>query len=86
MYQNLDPKKALQKDGIKTNILKKNEEFFAKHTCKDINDSTHFSKFPTEEKEEDIRPTHKYSRSYLKNIKDLLAFSLTSSDQIAAYF
>ena len=36
--QNLDPKKATQKDDIKTNLLKKNVDLFAKYTCDDISD------------------------------------------------
>ena len=38
-FQSLDPKKPAQKDDIKTNILKKNIDFFAKYTCDNINDS-----------------------------------------------
>ena len=38
-FQSLDPKKAAQKDDIKTNLLKKNVDFFAKYTCHDIKDS-----------------------------------------------
>ena len=38
-FQSLDSKKAAQKDDIKTNLLKKNVDIFAKHTCDDINDS-----------------------------------------------
>ena len=38
-FQSLDPKKATQKDNIKTNLLKKNADFFAKYTCDDIIDS-----------------------------------------------
>ena len=36
-FRSLDPKKVAQNDGIKTNLLKKNN-FFAKYTCDDIND------------------------------------------------
>ena len=45
-FQSLDPKKAAQKDDIRTNLLKKNVDFFAKYTCDDINDSICSSKFP----------------------------------------
>ena len=38
-FQSLDPKNAAQKDDIKTNLLKKNVDFFAKYTCDDINNS-----------------------------------------------
>ena len=31
-FQGLDPKKAAQKDDVKTNLLKKNADFFAKYT------------------------------------------------------
>ena len=41
-------RKSAQKDDIKTNILKKNADFFARYTCDDINDSIQFSKFPNE--------------------------------------
>ena len=44
-FQSLDPKKAAQKDDIKTNLLKKNVDFFTKYTCGDINDSIPSSKF-----------------------------------------
>ena len=54
-FQSLDP----QKDDIKTNLLKKNVDFFAKYTCDDINDSIRSSKFPNELKQADIVPAHK---------------------------
>ena len=47
-FQRLDPKKAEQKDDIKTNLLKENVDFFAKYTCDDIYDSIRSSKFPNE--------------------------------------
>ena len=53
-FQRLDPKKAAQKDDIKTNILKKNVDLFAKYTCDDINDSIRSSKFSNELKQADI--------------------------------
>ena len=68
-FQSLDPKKATQKDDIKTNLLKKNVEFFAKYTCDDINDSIRYSKFPNKLKQADIVPAHK--RSFLSKIIDL---------------
>ena len=39
-FQSLDHKKATQKNDIKTNLLNKNVDFFAKYTCDDINDSS----------------------------------------------
>ena len=42
--QSLDPKKATQKDNIKTNLLRNKADFFAKYTCDDINDSVSFSR------------------------------------------
>ena len=45
-FRSLDPKKAAQNDDIKTNLLKKND-FFAKYTCGDINDSIRSSNVPT---------------------------------------
>ena len=53
-FQSLDPKKTAQKDDIKTNILKKNIDFFAKYKCDDINDSFRSLKFPNELKQADI--------------------------------
>ena len=44
----LTRKKSAQKDDIKTNILKRNADFFAKYTCDDINDSIRISNFPSE--------------------------------------
>ena len=38
-FQSLDVKKTAQKDVIKTSLLKKNADFFAKYTCDGINDS-----------------------------------------------
>ena len=45
-FQSLDPKKPAQKDDIKTNLLKKNVDFFAKYTCDDLNDFV-LPNFPT---------------------------------------
>ena len=73
-FQSLDPKKAALKDDIKTNLLKKNIDFFAKYTCDDINVSIRSSKFPNELKQADIVPAHK-SQSFLRKIIDLLVFS-----------
>ena len=53
-FQSLDPKNTVQKNDIKTNLLKKNADFFAKHTCDDINYSIRFSKFLNELKQVDI--------------------------------
>ena len=57
-FQTLEPKKAAQKNDIKTNQLKKNKDFFAKYTCDDINNSIRSSKFPNEVKQADIVPAH----------------------------
>ena len=59
LFQSLDAKKAAQKDDIKTKLLKKNVDFFAKYTRDDINDSIRSSKFPNELKQVDIIPAHK---------------------------
>ena len=72
-FLSLDPKKAAQKDDIKTNLLKKNIDFFAKYTCDDISDSIRSSKFPNELKQADIVPAHKTSQR--RKIIDLLVFS-----------
>ena len=61
--QDLGPKKASEKDGIETNLLRKNAEFFAKYTCNDINDSICFSEFPNELKKLYIMPTHKKAKA-----------------------
>ena len=74
-FQSLDRKKAAQKDDIKTNLLKKNIDYFAKYTCDDINDSLRSSKFPNELKQPDIVPAHKKSQSFLRKTIDLLVFS-----------
>ena len=78
-FQGLDSKKAAQKDNIKTNLLKKNADFFAKCTCDDINDSIRSSKFPNELKQADIvLPAHKKRQSTLRKIIDLLVSSQMS--------
>ena len=77
-FQGLDSKKAAQKDNIKTNLLKKNADFFAKCTCDDINDSIRSSKFPNELKQADIVPAHKKRQSTLRKIIDLLVSSQMS--------
>ena len=63
-FQSLDPKKAAQKDDIKTNLLKKNIDFFAKYKCDDINDSIRSSKFPNELKQADIVPHIKKVKAF----------------------
>ena len=57
-FLSLNPKKAAQKDDIKTKLLKKNVDFFAKYTCDGINDSIRYSKFPNELKQPDIVPAY----------------------------
>ena len=70
-FQRLDPKKAAQKDDVKTNLLKKNVDFFAKYTYDNINDSIRSSKFPNELKQVDIVQAHKKSQSFLRKIINL---------------
>ena len=70
-FQSLDLKKAALKDDIKTNLLKKNVDFFAKYTCDDINNSIRSSKFSNELKQAEIVPAHKKSQSFLRKIIDL---------------
>ena len=55
---------------MKTNLLKKNVDLFAKCTCDDINDLIRSSKFLNELKQADIVPAHK-SQSFLRKIIDL---------------
>ena len=61
-------------DDIKTNLLKKDADFFAKYICDDINDSIRFSKFPNKLKQVDIVPAHKKVKSFLRKIIDLSVF------------
>ena len=81
-FQSLDPKKAAQKDDIKTNLLKKNIDFFAKYTCDDINDIKRTS-YPHIKKsklsKENYRPI-----SILPNVSKIYERCLY--DQIATYF
>ena len=72
-FQSLDPKKTTQKDYTKTNLLKKNADFFTKYTCDNINDPIYFSKFPNELNQADIMPAHKKILSFLKKIIDLFS-------------
>ena len=62
-FQSLDPKKAAQKDDIKTNLLKKNVDFFAKYTCDDINNSIRSSKLPSKLKQADV-PAQKKVKAF----------------------
>ena len=64
-------KKTTQKDDIKTNMLKKNVDFFAKYTRDDINDLICSLKFPNKLNQADIIPAHKKSQSFLRKIIDL---------------
>ena len=64
-------KKATRKDDIKTSLLTKNADFFAKFTFDDINDSIRFSKFSNKLKQADIVPPHKTSQSFLNKVIDL---------------
>ena len=70
-FQSLDPRKVTQKDDIKTNLLKKNVDVFAKYACDDINESIRSSKFPNELKQADIVLAHEKSQRFLRKIIDL---------------
>ena len=93
-FQSLDPKKAAQNDDIKTNLLKKNVDFFVKHARDDINDSIRSSKFPNELTQADIAPAHKKkSKFYKDNYRRISILPNVSKiyerclyDQIATYF
>ena len=83
-----------KKDDIKTNLLKKNVDFFVKYTCDNINDSIRSSKFPNQLKQADIVPAHK-KRSKLskENYRPISILSNVSKiyerclyDQIVTYF
>ena len=67
-FQSLDPKKAAQKDDIKTNLLKKNVDFFAKYTCNDISDSIYSSKFLNVLKQVDIVPAYKKVKAFWRKL------------------
>ena len=64
--ENLDPKKASQKNEMNTNVIRKNMTYFAKYTSDDINASTRSSRFHNELREADIRL---FSSCTLKEIK-----------------
>ena len=93
-FQSLDLIKAAQKDDVKTNLLKKNVDFFAKYACDDINDSVRSSKFPNELKQADISHAHKKKSklskenyrptSIIPNVSKIYERCLY--DQIATYF
>ena len=78
---------------MKTNLLKKNVDLFAKCTCDDINDLIRSSKFLNELKQADIVPAHKKSKlsgqnyipiSILSNVSKIYERCLYH--QIATYF
>ena len=75
---------------MKTNLLEKNVDFFAKYTCDDINDSIRSSKFSNELKQADNLPAHKKVKknyrpiSMLPNVSKIYERCLY--DQIATYF
>ena len=92
-FQSLDPKKASQKDDIKTNPLKKNVNSFAKYTCDDINNSIRSSKFPNELKQRTSYLHIKKSKLSKENYRTISILPNVSKtyerclyDQIAAYF
>ena len=59
----LTQKKAAQKDDIKTNLIKKNADIFAKYTWDDINNSIVLQNFPTNWNKADIVTAHKKVRA-----------------------
>ena len=66
-----------QKDYIKTNLLRKNTDFFAKYTRDDFNASICSSKFPNEVKHPDIVPAYKknWKRDFIKMRKHVEMFN-----------
>ena len=56
---NLDPKKASQREDICPSIIKANADFFASFVCNDINAFISSSTFPNLLKEADTIPGHK---------------------------
>ena len=56
---NLDPKKASEKEDICTSIFKTNADFFASYLCNDINAFISSLTYPNQLKEADIIPAHK---------------------------
>ena len=66
-------KKSAQNDDIKTNILKKNADFFAKYTCDDINDSIQFvfQNFPMNWNKRTSYINIRKSQSFLRKIINL---------------
>ena len=64
IFKSVDSKKATQKDDIKTNLLKKNVDFFVKWTWDDTNNSIRSSKFPNELKQADIVTAHKKVKAF----------------------
>ena len=55
-------------NDVKTNLLKKNVDFFEKYTCDKINDSIRSSKFPNKLRQAGILPAHKKCQSFLNKI------------------
>ena len=68
---------ASQRDDIKTSLLRKNTDFFAKYGRDDINTSIRSSKFTNEFKMQTLYKHIKRCQSYLRKIIDLSAFSQT---------
>ena len=87
-FQSLDPKKVAQKDDIKTNLLKKNVDFFAKYTCDDINDSTRSSKLHNKMKQANITPAYKKENYRPMSILPIFSkiYERCLYHQIATYF
>ena len=74
----LIPKGHRKKNDIKTNLLRKNANLFAKYTLGDINASIRSSKYPSELKHADIVPAHEKCQSCLSKIIGLAAFFQTN--------
>ena len=55
-------------NDVKTNLLKKNVDFFEKYACDNINDSIRSSRFPNKLKQAGILPAHKKRQSFLRKI------------------
>ena len=92
-FQSLEPKKAAQKDDVKTNPLKKNIDVFAKYTCDDINNSIRSSKFANELKQQTSYLHIKKSKLSKENYRPISILPNVSKicerylyDQIATYF
>ena len=89
LHQNLDLKKASQKVDIKTNVLRKNVELFAKYAWDNINHSISFPKFTNELKQAHISthkksyfPSHYRPISIIPNISNMWKVFIPSNSNI----